>query len=129
MGHAQTHSPTPEDQLRGGPPAPRRPEPDGLWHIYHLVLLLASRFYRALYDAALNPDLPFSAKQALLLNVLFKAMKADKDVGRLKAFAKRLMQACASAPPSFTCGCLLLLSEVTKAVPALQAMEAFALGQ
>ncbi len=49
-------------------------------------------------------------------------MKADKDVGRLKAFAKRLMQACASAPPSFTCGCLLLLSEVSKAVPALQAM-------
>ena len=80
------------------------------------------RFYRALYEALLHPELPSSAKQALLLNVVFKAMKADADPARVRAYAKRLMQACANASPSFICGCLLLLSEVSKAVPALQAM-------
>jgi len=93
-----------------------------LGHAAQFDSATSDRFYRALYESILHPDLPTSAKQALLLNVLFKAMKADTDVGRLKAFAKRLMQACASAPPSFTCGCLLLLSEVTKAVPAIQGM-------
>ena len=59
------------------------------------------RFYRALYEALLHPELPSSAKQALLLNVVFKAMKNDKDPARVRAYAKRLMQACANAAPSF----------------------------
>ena len=74
----------------------------------------SDRFYRALYESVLHPDLPTSSKQALFLNVVYKAMKADDTVARVAAFAKRLLQACAHAPPSFTCGVLMLLAEVSK---------------
>ena len=82
----------------------------------------ADRFHRALYSALLHPELPNSGKQALFLNVVYKAMKADTHEGRLCAFGKRLLQACAHAPPSFICGVLLLLSEVTRRKPALKAL-------
>ena len=82
----------------------------------------SDRFYRALYASLLHPDLPNSSKQALLLNVVFKALKADESHARSCAFAKRLLQACAHAPPSFICGVLLLLSEVSRRKPALQAL-------
>lgn len=40
---------------------------------------------------------------------------------RCAAFAKRLLQVCAHAPPSWAAGALLLLSEVLRAQPALWA--------
>ena len=93
-----------------------------LSHATSFTPAASDRFYRALYASLLHPDLPTSGKQALLLNVVFKALKADESHTRTCAFAKRLLQACAHAPPSFICGALLLLSEVARRKPALHAM-------
>merc|ERR1719424_2215433 len=49
---------------------------------------LTDRFYTALYDALLHPDLPASAKLALFLNVVYKAMKSarrDKEAADRRA--------------------------------------------
>lgn len=51
--------------------------------------------------------------------VRLQAMKADTNTRRGAAFAKRLLQTAAIAPPSYTCAALLLLSEALKAQPAL----------
>jgi ribosome biogenesis protein MAK21 len=82
----------------------------------------ADRFSRALYASLLHPELPTSGKQALLLNVVYKTMKADEKDARVAAFAKRLLQACAHAPPTFICGALLLLSEVGRRRPSLRTL-------
>jgi len=48
-------------------------------------------------------------------------MKRDSDANRLKAFAKRLLQACSYHKPPFICGALFLLSEVATSTPELSA--------
>lgn len=53
---------------------------------------VARRFYRALYAKMLSTELFNSSKQPLFLNILFKAMKLDKSITRVKAFVKRLLQ-------------------------------------
>lgn len=70
------------------------------------------RFYRTLYESLLDPRLLTSSKQALYLNLLFRALRSDLSVKRVKAFAKRLLQAVAMHQPSFTCGTLYLLREL-----------------
>ena len=50
----------------------------------------------------------------MFLSLLFKAMKADVTTKRVAAFAKRLLQVAQEQQPAFTCGCLLMLSEVLK---------------
>lgn len=70
------------------------------------------RFYRTLYESLLDSRLLTSSKQALYLNLLFRAMRSDLNVKRVKAFAKRLLQVVAMHQPSFTCGTLYLLREL-----------------
>ncbi|QRW12798.1 ribosome biogenesis protein [Ceratobasidium sp. AG-Ba] len=53
---------------------------------------ISDRFYRTLYDSLLDPRLLKSSKQAMYLNLLFKAMKADTSFRRVTAFVKRLLQ-------------------------------------
>ena len=77
------------------------------------------RFYRTLYESLLDPRLLTSSKQALYLNLLFRALKADLNVKRVQAFAKRLLQVAAMHQPSFTCGILYLLRELESVFPAL----------
>ena len=77
------------------------------------------RFYRTLYESLLDPRLLTSSKQALYLNLLFRALKADLDVKRVQAFAKRLLQVAAMHQPSFTCGILYLLRELEGVFPVL----------
>lgn len=91
-----------------------------LGHAASFTPAASDRFHRALYSALLHPQLPSSGKQALFLNVCYKAMRSDSQAVRVSAFARRLLQVCAHAPPSFVCGALLLLSEVSKAVPSLK---------
>ena len=55
----------------------------------------------------------------MFLSLLFKSIKADINTKRIFAFLKRLLQLAAEAPSNFTCGCLLLTSEVLKAKPGL----------
>ena len=70
------------------------------------------RFYRTLYESLLDPRLLTSSKQALYLNLLFRALRSDLNVKRVKAFAKRLLQVVYMHQPSFTCGTLYLLREL-----------------
>ena len=77
------------------------------------------RFYRTLYESLLDPRLLTSSKQALYLNLLFRALKSDLNVKRVQAFAKRLLQIAAMHQPSFTCGTLYLFRELEGIFPAL----------
>ena len=51
--------------------------------------------------------------QAIFLNLLFKSVKSDPEVNRVKAFLKRILQICSAHAPPFICGCLFLISEVS----------------
>ena len=70
------------------------------------------RFYRTLYESLLDPRLLTSSKQTLYLNLLFKALRSDLSVRRVKAFCKRLLQVASMQQPAFTCGTLYLLREL-----------------
>lgn len=60
-----------------------------------------------------------SSKQAMYLNLLFRALKADTQVKRVKAFVKRLVQVAATFhQPPFICGVLYLLNELCDSVPS-----------
>ena len=51
--------------------------------------------------------------QAMFLNLLFKSVKSDPEINRVKAFLKRILQICSTHSPPFICGCLFLISEVS----------------
>ncbi|KAL9028944.1 MAG: hypothetical protein Q9196_002750 [Gyalolechia fulgens] len=70
------------------------------------------RFYRTLYESLLDPRLLTSSKQALYLNLLFKSLRADLNVKRVKAFTKRLLQVGAMHQPAFACGVMYMLREL-----------------
>ncbi len=55
------------------------------------------------------------ASQALFLNILFKSLKSDPEIKRVKAFLKRILQVCCYHSPPFACGCLYMISEVSHA--------------
>lgn len=73
---------------------------------------VSARFYRALYASLVDPRLAHSAKQAMYLNLLFKAVKEDRDHARVAAFVKRFLQVLTMHRPEFICGGLYLLGEV-----------------
>ena len=79
------------------------------------------RFYRTLYESLLDPRLLTSSKQTLYLNLLFRALKSDVNVKRVKAFSKRLLQIIAMHQPSFACGTLYLLREMEGVFTSLRA--------
>lgn len=56
----------------------------------------------------------------MFLNLLYKSLKADVVVRRVKAFVKRLLQVSAEQNASFVCGALFLVSELMKAKPGLK---------
>ncbi|KAF7513428.1 hypothetical protein GJ744_009849 [Endocarpon pusillum] len=82
----------------------------------------ADRFYRTLYESLLDVRLITSSKQSLYLNLLYKALKADTNVKRIKAFTKRIIQVLALHQPSFICGCFFLLQELRQTFPGLSAL-------
>jgi ribosome biogenesis protein MAK21 len=84
--------------------------------------LAVDRFYRTLYESLLDPRLVTSSKHALYLNLLFRAMKNDVDVRRVKAFVKRLIQVLSLHQPSFTCGILFLIAELQATFPDLRTL-------
>lgn len=83
---------------------------------------ITDRFYRVLYDSLLDPRLEASSKQAMYLNLIFQALKADTEQERVKAFVKRICQILSLHQPSFICGCLHLLGELFRRTPGLRAM-------
>lgn len=80
------------------------------------------RFYRVLYESLLDPRLLTSSKQALYLNLLFRALRSDLVVNRVKAFVKRLLQVIAMHQPPFVCGVLYLLRELENVFPSLASL-------
>ncbi|KAK2855861.1 hypothetical protein Q5P01_004596 [Channa striata] len=81
---------------------------------------ISDRYYVALYRKLLDPGLSSSSRQSMFLNLLYKSLKADIVLRRVKAFVKRLLQVSAEQNASFACGALFLVSEVMKAKPALK---------
>ncbi|KAM9338884.1 CCAAT/enhancer-binding protein zeta [Symphorus nematophorus] len=81
---------------------------------------VSDRYYVALYRKLLDPGLSSSSRQSMFLNLLYKSLKADIVLRRVKAFVKRLLQVSAEQNASFACGALFLVSEVMKAKPALR---------
>jgi len=84
---------------------------------------VTDRFYTALYRKTLDPSLPTSSKQAMFLNLLYKAVKKDESVARVKAFIKRLLQICEYQPAHIICGILYLLSQVISSRPDLSTIQ------
>jgi ribosome biogenesis protein MAK21 len=58
----------------------------------------------------------------MYLNLLFRALKADTSVKRVKAFVKRIMQIATLHQPSFICGILYLLSELEINMPSIRTL-------
>ncbi|KAJ2959837.1 hypothetical protein NQZ79_g4760 [Umbelopsis isabellina] len=84
--------------------------------------LVSDRFYRTLYESLLDPRLVHSSKQAMYMNLLFKALRADNDLKRVKAFVKRMIQIAAYHQPTFICGILYLADKLMSAQPGLRAL-------
>jgi len=84
--------------------------------------LAVDRFYRTLYESLLDPRLITSSKHALYLNLLFRALRSDLNIKRVKAFAKRLLQIITLHQPPFVCGVLYLIRELEGTFPGLKTL-------
>lgn len=84
--------------------------------------IAADRFYRTLYESLLDPRLATSSKQSLYLNLLFKALKNDLNVRRVKAFVKRIIQVLGLHQPAFICGVMYLIRELEKTFTSLNSL-------
>ncbi|KAI9665226.1 MAG: hypothetical protein M1829_005764 [Trizodia sp. TS-e1964] len=82
----------------------------------------SDRFYRTLYESLLDPRLLTSSKQVMFLNLLFRSLKGDLNVKRVKAFVKRLLQTLSLHQPPFVCGVLYLVKRLEEAFPSLKAL-------
>ncbi|KAI0665484.1 CBF/Mak21 family-domain-containing protein [Trametes maxima] len=90
-----------------------------------ITTTLRDRFCRTLYASLTDPRLGESNKQALYLNLLFKALKADHDAQRAAAFVRRFIQVLGSGVGAggaieFVAGGLYLLGELFSTTPALK---------
>jgi len=72
------------------------------------------RFYNALYKKLSEPEWKNSKMLSTFLNLIFKSMLKDVMEARIRAFVKRLLQLCLFNDVPFTCGILLLISELVK---------------
>lgn len=72
------------------------------------------------YRKMLDPGLMTCSKHAMFLNLVYKSLKADVMLRRVKAFVKRLLQITCTQMPPFICGALYLVSEILKAKPDLR---------
>ncbi|KYO23872.1 CCAAT/enhancer-binding protein zeta isoform X2 [Alligator mississippiensis] len=81
---------------------------------------VSDRYYAALYKKLLDPGLALCSKQSMFLNLVYKSLKADVVLRRVKAFVKRLLQVTCGQMPPFICGALYLVSELLKVKPGLR---------
>ena len=84
--------------------------------------IASDRFYRTLYESLLDPRVATSSKQSLYLNLLFKALKNDLNIRRVKAFVKRIVQVLGMHQPSFVCGVFYLIRELEKTFTGLSSL-------
>ncbi|KAI6165099.1 ribosome biogenesis protein [Pisolithus thermaeus] len=84
---------------------------------------ITDRYYRALYASLHDGRLASSSKQTMYLNLLFKSLKADGNVERIKSFVRRFMQVLVSGGAGgneFIVGGLYLLGEIFSTLPGLR---------
>ncbi|RMC12601.1 hypothetical protein DUI87_10123 [Hirundo rustica rustica] len=86
---------------------------------------VSDRYYAALYKyeqirKLLDPALAMCSKPSMFLNLVYKSLKVDVVLRRVKAFVKRLLQVTCGQMPPFICGTLYLLSELLKVKPELR---------
>ncbi|XP_005005108.2 CCAAT/enhancer-binding protein zeta [Cavia porcellus] len=91
-----------------------------LFQVMNSQQTISDRYYTALYRKILDPGLLMCSKQAMFLNLVYKSLKADIVLRRVKAFVKRLLQVTCTQTPPFICGALYLVSEILKAKPDLR---------
>ena len=84
--------------------------------------LAVDRFYRTLYESLLDPRLVTSSKHTLYLNLLFRALRSDVNIKRVKAFVKRLLQIVTLHQPPFICGVIYLVRELEGMFPGLKSL-------
>uniref|UniRef100_A0A3Q2ZBE6 CCAAT enhancer binding protein zeta n=1 Tax=Hippocampus comes TaxID=109280 RepID=A0A3Q2ZBE6_HIPCM len=82
----------------------------------------SDRYYVALYRKLLDASLSTSTRQNMFLNLLFKSLKADTVLRRIRAFIKRLLQVSAQQGPNFACAALMVISGVMRAKPELKTL-------
>ena len=80
------------------------------------------RFLRTLYESLLDPRLLKSSKQTMYLNLLYRSLKSDVSVRRVKAFVKRLLQVIVLHEPPFACAALYLVGELSSTFPSIKSM-------
>ena len=80
----------------------------------------ADRFYRTLYESLLDHRLLTTSKQALYLNLLYRAMRADLSIKRVKAFIKRLLQVASLHQASFASAAIYLVREIESVFPSVR---------
>ncbi|KAL6050797.1 hypothetical protein STEG23_015335 [Scotinomys teguina] len=91
-----------------------------LFQVMNSQQTISDRYYTALYRKMLDPGLMTCSKHAMFLNLVYKSLKADIMLRRVKAFVKRLLQVTCTQMPPFICGALYLVSEILKAKPDLR---------
>ncbi|KAG1928748.1 CCAAT/enhancer-binding protein zeta [Pimephales promelas] len=91
-----------------------------LFQVMNSQQTISDRYYVALYRKLLDPGLLSCSKKSMFLNLLYKSLKADIVIRRVKAFVKRLLQVSCEQNPDFICGALFLVSEVMKDKPGLK---------
>nr|XP_027195187.1 CCAAT/enhancer-binding protein zeta-like [Dermatophagoides pteronyssinus] len=75
---------------------------------------LTDRFYSSLYRFLLDTTLDQCNKLNLLLNILYRSMKHDPIIRRVRAFIKRLLQLCLHSSTSFVIAILILIGALMK---------------
>ncbi|XP_022707603.1 CCAAT/enhancer-binding protein zeta-like [Varroa jacobsoni] len=80
---------------------------------------LTARFYSALYKKIQDPNMVMTHHQLMMFNLIYKAVRADKDTSRVTAFIKRMLQLCLTYPPNLACSMLLIIAHVLKERPQL----------
>jgi len=80
------------------------------------------RFYRTLYESLLDPRLTTSSKHALYLNLIYRSLRSDLNIKRVKSFARRILQVATLHEPPFICGVLYLLRELESTFPGLKSL-------
>lgn len=80
------------------------------------------RYMRTLYQSLFDPRLFTSSKQPMYMNLLYRSLKDDASIRRVKAFVKRLIQTLAFHEPPFICLALYLIIELSNVFPGLKTM-------
>ncbi|XP_066593700.1 CCAAT/enhancer-binding protein zeta-like isoform X1 [Prorops nasuta] len=73
-----------------------------------------NRFHSAFYRKLLCPQIGIANKCAMFLNLLFRVLKRDKSILRLRAYIKRVLQIALYFPPNMACATLYVISRVIK---------------